>query len=72
MANVCTTFLSGMARLKRVLAIDLSRYPHCGAELQVIGAITDASVIARLREAWEPRSLEGRGQPRAPPSPVTN
>ena len=38
--NACTTPPSGMARLKRVLAIDLSRCPHGGAELQVIAAIT--------------------------------
>ena len=53
----------------RVLAIDLSRRPLCGAELHVIAALTDPGVIARL---LEPVGLEGRVQPRAPPSPVTN
>ena len=53
----------------RVLAIDLSRRPLCGAELHVIAALTDPGVIARL---LEPVGLEGRVQPGAPPSPVTN
>jgi CBS domain-containing protein len=37
--------------------------------LHVIAALTDPGVIARL---LEPVGLEGRVQPRAPPSPVTN
>jgi uncharacterized protein with PIN domain len=61
--------MSWMARLKRVFAIDLSRCPHCGGELQVIAAITDPGVIARILEHV---GLDGRVQPRAPPSAVTN
>ena len=68
-ANACTTPMSWMARLKRVFAIDLSRCPHCGGELQVIAAITDPGVIARILEHV---GLDGRVQPRAPPSAVTN
>jgi hypothetical protein len=53
----------------RVLAIDLSRCSHFGGGLQVIAAISDPGVIARL---LEPVGLEGRVQPGAPLSPVTN
>jgi hypothetical protein len=58
--------MSGMARLKRVFAIDLSRSPNCGGELRVIGAITDPGGIARILER---RGLDGGEQPR-PPAPA--
>jgi hypothetical protein len=64
----CTTPMSWMARLKRVFAIDLSKCRHCGGELQVIGAITDPGVIARILKHM---GLDGRVQARAPP-PVTS
>jgi hypothetical protein len=52
-----------------VFAIDLSRCPHCGGQLQVIGAITDPGVIARILEHM---GLDGRLLARALPSPATN
>ena len=58
-----TTPTSWMARLHRVLAIDLSRCLRCGGELKVIAAITDPGVIARILEHI---GLDGRVQPRAP------
>jgi len=63
-ANVCTTPMSWMARLKRVFAVDLSRCPNCGGQLQVIALITDAGVISRI--------LEHMGLERAPPSALVN
>jgi hypothetical protein len=68
-ANACTTPMSWMARLKRLFAVDLRRCPHCGGQLQVIGAITDPGVIARILKHM---GLDGRLQARAPPSPVTS
>ena len=67
--QACTTPTSWMARLKRVLAIDVSKCRHCGGELQAIGAITDPRVIARILKHM---GLDGRLQARAPPSPVTS
>jgi hypothetical protein len=58
-----------MARLKRVFAIDLSRCPHCGGQLQVIALITDPGVISRILEHM---GLDGRVQPRARPSALVN
>ena len=63
-ANVCTTPMSWMARLKRVFAVDLSRCPNCGGQLQVIALITDAGVISRI--------LEHMGLERARPSALVN
>jgi hypothetical protein len=68
-ANACTTPMSWMARLKRVFAVDLRRCPHCGGQLQVIGAITGPGVIARILKHM---GLDGRLQARAPSSPVTS
>ena len=68
-ANACTTPMGWMARLKRVFAVDLSRCPHCGGPLQVIALITEPGVISRLLEHL---GLEGRVQPRAPPSALVN
>ena len=68
-ANACTTPMSWMARLKRVFAVDLSRCSHCGGQLQVIGAITDPGVIARILKHM---GLDGRLQARAPPSALVN
>ena len=68
-ANACIKAMSWMARLQRVFAVDLSRCPHCGGQLQVIGAITDPGVIARILKHM---GLDGRLQARAPPSPVTS
>jgi hypothetical protein len=68
-ANACTTPMSWMARLKRVFAVDLSRCPHCGGQLQVIALITDPGVISRILEHI---CLDGRVQPRAPPSALGN
>jgi hypothetical protein len=67
--QACTTPMSWMVRLKRVFAIDLSKCPHCGGALQVIGAITDPGVIARILKHM---GLDGRLQARAPPWPVTS
>ena len=67
--DACTAPMSSMARLKRVFAIDLSRCPHCGGELRVIAAITDPGVIMRMLEHT---GLDGRVQPRAPPSAFVN
>ena len=68
-ANACTTPMSWMARLKRLFAVDLRRCPHCGGQLQVIGAITDPGVIARILKHM---GLDGRLQARAPPSALVN
>ena len=48
--GVRSTPMSWMARLHWVFAIDLSRRPRGGGELQVIAAITEPGVIARLLE----------------------
>ena len=39
--------------MHRVFAIDLSRCPRCGRSSQVIGAITEPGVIARILEGQE-------------------
>ena len=62
--GVRTTPMRWMARLHRVFAIDLSRCPRCGGSSQVIGAITEPGVIARILEHI---GLDGCVQPRAPP-----
>ena len=59
-----TTPMSWMARLKRLFAIDLTRFLNCGGDLQVIAVITAPGVTARFLEHWGP---DGRVQPRAPP-----
>jgi hypothetical protein len=56
--------MNWMARLHRVVAIDLSRCPTCGGGLQVIDAITEPGIIARNLEHV---ALDGRVPPRAPP-----
>ena len=61
--------MSWMARLKRVFAIDLSYCPHCGGQLQVIGAITEPGVIARILQHV---GMDGRVQPREPPMALAN
>ncbi|MBT6275127.1 MAG: hypothetical protein HOI95_13425 [Chromatiales bacterium] len=43
--------------------------PHCGGELRVIAAITDPGVTMRILEHT---GLDGRVQPRAPPSALVN
>ena len=53
----------------RVFAVDLSRCPNCGGELQVIAAITDLGVISRILDHM---GLEGPSQPRAPPMALAN
>ena len=68
-STACSTPMSWMARLKRVFAVDLSRCPHCGGELQVIAVITEPGVISRILEHM---GLDGRVQPRAPPLAVAN
>jgi hypothetical protein len=68
-ANACATPMSWMARLKRVFAVDLSRCPHCGGELQVIAVITDPGVISCILEHM---GLDGRVQPRASASALAN
>ena len=40
--------MTWMARLERVLAIDIRVCPRCGARLRLIGAVTDPNVIARI------------------------
>ena len=67
--SVRTPPLGWMARLHRVFAIDLSRRPRGGGELQAIAAITEPGVIARLLEHI---GLDGCVQPRAPPSALVN
>ena len=62
--STCTTPMRWMARLHRVFAIDLTRCPIGGGELQVIAPITEPGVIARILEHI---GLAGRVQPRAPP-----
>ncbi len=46
--------------LKRVFAIDVSRYPRCGADLEIIAAVLDPIQIARY--------LKHTGMPAAPPA----
>jgi len=67
--GVRTTPMRWMARLHRVFAIDLSRCPRCGGSSQVIGAITEPGVIARILEHI---GLDGRVQPRAPPQALAS
>ena len=67
--GVRSTPMSWMARLHRVFAIDLSRCPRCGGSSQVIGAITELGVIARILEHI---GLDGRVQPRAPPQALVS
>jgi hypothetical protein len=61
--------MSWLARLKREFAIDLSRRPNCGGDLQVIAAITAPRVIARILEHI---GLDGCVQPRAPPQALAS
>ena len=58
-----------VGRLHRVFAIDLSRCPRCGGSSQVIAAITDPGVIARILEHI---GLDGRARPRAPPQALAS
>jgi hypothetical protein len=62
--GVRSTPMSWMARLHWVFAIDWSRCLTCVGSSQVIGAITEPGVIARILEHI---GLDGRVQPRAPP-----
>jgi hypothetical protein len=62
--GVRSTPMSSMARLHWVFAIDLSRCPRCGGSSEVIGAITEPGLIARILEHI---GLDGCVQPRAPP-----
>ena len=68
-STACSTPMSWMVRLKWVFTTDLSRCANCGGELQVIGAITDPGLIARILKHV---GLDGCVLPRAPSSVVTN
>jgi len=67
--SVRTPPLGWMARLHRVFAIDLSRCPRGGGSSQVIAAITEPGVIARILEHI---GLDGCVQPRAPPQALAS
>ena len=67
--STCTTPMRWMARLHRLFAIDLSRCPRCGGELQVIATITEPGVLGRILEHI---GLEGRVQPRALPQALAS
>ncbi len=55
-----------MARLHRVLGIDISTCPRCAGQLRVIGQVTEPSTIARILEYVQQRDRHPR-EPRAPP-----
>ena len=57
--------MSWAQRLRRVFDIDVSRCPHCGAQLRVLAVITAPRLIAAILADIETRAARGCGSPAA-------
>jgi hypothetical protein len=64
--SIPTAPMSWMARLNRVLDLNLSRCPKCGGKVRLIATVTEPDVIARIL-AHLRRREQDTPEPRGPP-----
>jgi len=58
--------MSGMARLQRVLGIEIHHCPRCGGEVRVSASVTEPGLIARILEHLRRRAHQPPEPRRAP------